>query len=247
MTSIARHPTIRAISNFAHPGQRSVQEDHAFFDKDRKIFVMADGFGGPGPGVEASRLACESVKNFLVKEAGDLEATLPFVLRSYYSLAGNVLFNSLIHANRQLNLRNKGKGVHERGGASVLAAFMDGDLLAVANVGGCGAWIFRGNALCELFTPRTYSRLCDPSGQDMDPARQVPLMACGITSDLEPEIFEYRIKEGDLLILQSDGVGPEVRDRIWELAKEGSGPESIETYLKTCQFDDNASLLMVFF
>ncbi|MGK5086267.1 protein phosphatase 2C domain-containing protein [Bdellovibrionota bacterium FG-2] len=239
--------TIRAISNFSHPGQRLAQEDHAFFDKDRKIFVMADGFGGPGPGVEASRLACESVRSFLIKEAGDREATLPFVLRSYYSLAGNVLFNSLIHANRQLNLRNKGKGVHERGGASVLAAYMDGDLLAIANVGGCGAWIFRGNALCELFTPRTYARLCDPSGQDMDPARQVPLMACGITSDLEPEIFEYRVKEGDFLLLHTDGVGPEVRDQIWEILQKSPRPEAVENYLKNRQFDDNASMLMVFF
>src|SRR6185437_14086246 len=98
MSSIA----IGASVNLSGQGTRPVQEDYAIADSTKGIFILADGFGGGGPGAAASKEACEAVKQFLFREAGDRDATLPFVLRSYFSLAGNVLFNALIFANRKL-------------------------------------------------------------------------------------------------------------------------------------------------
>src|SRR4051812_39855735 len=83
----------RSVSVYTAKGARPAQEDHALALQEKGIVVVADGFGGPMPGAAASKAACEGVRDFLVREAGDLEATLPFVLRSYFSLAGNVLFN----------------------------------------------------------------------------------------------------------------------------------------------------------
>src|SRR5690348_26492 len=108
----------RAVVTFMSKGVRAGQEDFLLVDKEKNIFVVADGFGGPVPGAEAAKAACEAVRSFLFKEAGDREATLPFVLRTYFSLAGNVLFNSLIHANKKLKDANRKKNVHEKGGAS---------------------------------------------------------------------------------------------------------------------------------
>ncbi|HUP57351.1 MAG TPA: hypothetical protein VM598_07865, partial [Bdellovibrionota bacterium] len=121
--------SIRSVTVFQSSGSRPFQEDHVITQRERGIFVVADGFGGPVAGVAAAKTACEEVRNFLFKEAGDQDATLPFVLRSYFSLAGNVLFNALIHANRKVHLPNKKKAINERGGASVLAGYLDGNLL----------------------------------------------------------------------------------------------------------------------
>src|SRR5262245_46744940 len=99
----------RSVTVFSNRGSRPAQEDHALVNQDRGVFVIADGFGGPGPGAAAAKTACEAVRVFLQKEAGDEEATMPFVLRSYLSLAGNVLFNALIHANRRVMKINRGK------------------------------------------------------------------------------------------------------------------------------------------
>jgi len=106
---------LQFMSIFSTKGDASVQEDFVLAKKDRGLYVVADGFGGSEGGVNASKLACESVLGFLEKEAGDLDATLPFVLRRYYSLAGNVLFNALIHANRKVLANNKGKPANARG------------------------------------------------------------------------------------------------------------------------------------
>src|SRR3954469_3082915 len=98
---------IRSVTVYQSPGKRPFQEDHVIAQRERGIFILADGFGGPMAGAAASKTACEEVRNFLFKEAGDRDATLPFVLRSYFSLAGNVLFNALIHANRKIAGPNK--------------------------------------------------------------------------------------------------------------------------------------------
>jgi serine/threonine protein phosphatase PrpC len=247
------HPgfKVRAVSTFSSKGARPAQEDHVLSLQEKGIFVIADGFGGPGPGAQAAKLACEAVRGFLFKEAGDLEATLPFVLRSYFSLAGNVLFNALIHANHKVRGLNRGKGIHERGGASVLAGFLDGDLLALANVGGCTAWLVRGGKSTELVTPRTYGRLCDPfQGEEREDLR-VPLMAVGMADDLEPEILEYRVRPDDWLILHTDGVSAEVREKIVALQGRHSSPhaanEEAISVLNQCRFNDNASLSLIVF
>lgn len=247
---------VRALSTFTSKGARPAQEDFVLNAQEKGIFVIADGFGGPAPGSQASRSACEAVRSFLVKEAGDQDATLPFVIRNYFSLAGNVLFNALIHANRKLCAANRGKGVHERGGASVLAGYLDGDLLALANVGGCTAWLVREGRAIELVTPRTYGRLRDPFAPDATGATGrceagVPLTAAGISDDLEPEIFETRVRAGDWLILHTDGVASGVRQRIVGLQAQGLGPSAASdqaiTELNSVRFEDNASLSLVIF
>ncbi len=247
----ARH-SIQALSTFSHPGERPSQEDHLLALQDKGILVLADGFGGASAGAQASKTACEAIRGFLVKEAGDLEATLPFVLRQYYSLAGNVLFNAVIHANQKVFALNKAKNVHEKGGTSLIAAFLDGDLLALANVGCCTAWLFRNGEAVELVIPRTYGRLIDPFHADqVDPNTQVPLIAVGMAEDVEPEISEYRIRSGDWLVLATDGMTPEAREALLALHRSGKSvsdaAREASSLLKSFRYTDNASVSLAFF
>jgi serine/threonine protein phosphatase PrpC len=244
---------IRASAVFTAQGARPTQEDHALVVHDKRIFTVADGFGGAGPGASAAKTACEAVKSFLFREAGDLEATLPFELRSYYSLVGNVLFNALVHANRQVLKLNRDKTVHERGGASLVAGFMDGDLLALANVGGCTGWLMRAGCEHQLATPRTYSRLCDPFEMEQREEWQIPLMALGLSEDLEPEIFECKVRPGDWVLLHTDGLHPLVREQVLKLQTralaEGMAPEeqsrAAVRLLESVEYRDNATVALV--
>ena len=255
MSPLAR---VRGITVFTHPGQRSVQEDFVLTNQEKGIFVVADGFGGASAGARAAQTACESVKKFLEHEARDAEATLPFVLRSYISLAGNVLFNAILFANQKILGLNKSKGVHEKGGSSVIAGYLDGDLLSLANVGGCTAWLGRGGRTVELVVPRTYGKLKDPFARDCPQEWSAPLTALGISEDLEPEIMEVQIHPGDWLMLHSDGLGSETRDRVFEVQGQGGGrlgdselAESIDRLLRSVQLPgsdgDNSTLALIMF
>lgn len=241
---------IKSLATHQAIGARPAQEDHVLVRKDKGILVVADGFGGPEAGVAAARAASEAVSGFLYKEAGDLDATLPFVLRSYFSLAGNVLFNALIHANRKVRDWNKGKAVHQRGGAAVVAAFMDGDLLALANAGGCTAWLLREGQAAELVVPRTYGRLVDPFVTTRSaPDRSAPLTALGCAEDVEPEILEVRLRPGDWILLATDGVPPaELAERLRNFQKAADFAAAdawLKGYLPGAAVEDNASALLV--
>ena len=180
------------------PGFDGVSENHHISLPSNGIFVVADGLGGPVAGKEAARVACEAVVEFLKREGGDRDATLPFVLRSYCSLPGNVLFNALIHANRRVLALNQGKGVHEKGAASVIAGLVDRQTLALASIGGNSAWLTRGGEVRELVTPRSWGRFRDPRGAAPEPwVDALPLAALGVVEDLEPEVVEFRLREGD--------------------------------------------------
>ena len=245
------HLAAISVSTFVSKGSRPAQEDHILCDQEKNIFIVADGFGGPVPGSTASKMACEAVRTFLFKEAGDLEATLPFHLRSYFSLPGNVLFNAFIHANRKLTAHNKGKNVHECGGASVIAGFMDGDLLAIANAGVCTAWLYREGKAIELVAPRSYAKLCDPFLLEALAENQVPLMALGLVPDLEPEIFEVRLRSGDWVVFATDGVSPRVMSQISGIKQTNSTPKAVGSefteMLKKEEFKDNCALSLVIF
>ncbi|MFZ9596674.1 MAG: hypothetical protein ACO3A2_11440 [Bdellovibrionia bacterium] len=246
---------IRRMATFSSQGNCPAQEDYCLIHQERGIFVIADGFGGPEPGRQAAKLGCESVQSFLFKEAGDLEATLPFVLRQYFSLLGNVLFNAMLFANQKINEGNRGKTIHEKGGASVLSGFIDGDLLALANVGVCSASLIRrgekGAEKTNLVVPRSLSRLVNPFLKQPNPSQSIPLMALGMVGDLEPEIVEHRLKPGDWLILSTDGVPVELIDALVALqSKDQDLNESLgefKKYFDSFQYQDNALILWVIF
>lgn len=239
----------RVITTFSSKGRRPAQEDHLLIDREKGIFVVADGFGGALPGAAAAQVACESVRSFLFKEAGDLEATLPFILRTYFSLAGNVLFNSLIHANKNVLTLNKGKNVHEKGGASVIAGFLDGDLLALAHVGLCTGWMCRDGKLVELVHPRSFGRLVNPFQEIVPEEHRVPLISLGTAEDLEPEIVEHRVRPGDWIILNTDGIERGILHEMALIQQRKLGPEeassAVQSLLNQKTYQDNASLALV--
>jgi serine/threonine protein phosphatase PrpC len=209
---------LKAFATLITQGPRPLQEDHLLLREERGIFAIADGFGGGTAGPQAARVACESVIEFLDKEAGDLDATLPFVIRKYFSLAGNVLFNAILHSNRKVKNLNKGAIGNQKGGASLLSAFLDGSFLAIAHVGACSGWLIRDGKMERLTVPRTYGRLLDPMADDEAAKLAVPLMAVGMSEDLEPEILEYQLQPGDWVLLHTDGFTREGRDGVLDVA-----------------------------
>ena len=60
MSNPHNKPVLHKLSTFLAQGEYPCQEDHILVDRDRGIFVVADGFGGPSSGHQAAKLSCES-------------------------------------------------------------------------------------------------------------------------------------------------------------------------------------------
>jgi serine/threonine protein phosphatase PrpC len=205
---------IRWVEGFQFQGNAPIQEDFFSVNPDRGIFILADGFGGSS-GKNSAESAVLGMKKFLEQEAGDLDATLPFELRPYFSLAGNVLFNAVAFANQKVNLINEGRPTAEKGGASVVAGYLEGRLLAIANVGACKVHLFRNGKSKEIVNPKTLERQVNPFQEDGDTA--VPLMSFGTTKQLEPEVVEIELMPGDRVCFSSCGVQESLRNQLFQL------------------------------
>ncbi len=230
-----------SAEGFQIQGSAPTQEDYFEINPDRGIFVLADGFGG-GLGRQAAELAVKSVRHFLEQEAGDLDATLPFELRPYYSLAGNVLFNAISYANQKLLKMNQGKAWLDSGGASLLAGYLDGRLLALAQVGACRLHLKRDQHVKELISPKTLLRQVDPM-QDEGDGDEVPLMSFGTSKSLEPEITELEIRPGDQVFFQTSGVKQTLRNQVFSL----NSSKELSQIVDRLDSKGNASVLWLTF
>ena len=236
---------IRNVLTYSDKGDRPHQEDFVLNHDEKGIFTVSDGFGGALAGKEAAQSACEATVQFLKKGAGDEDATLPFVIRNYYSLVANVLFNAVIHGNHAVLQQNEKRNVNEKGGCSTIAGYFDEDFLALANVGSTSAWLLRQGQLTELARPRTLARIRDPFSPDPIPGEDVPMMSLGMSEDLEPEIAECRVQPGDWVLLQSDGLTEAARRQLAAFQSEDAAPERVMEYLRGQSFEDNLSLSLV--
>ena len=230
---------------FAHgfqvQGDAPLQEDYFEINPERGIFLLADGFGG-GAGREAAEKAVKAVRYFLEQEAGDLDATLPFELRPYYSLGGNVLFNAIAYANQELLKINLRKSWMDIGGASVLAGFLEGKLLALASVGANRLHLKRGDRFKEVVSPKNLLTQVNPMESE-GPGDEIPLMSLGTTKSLEPEIIEIELREGDQLFFQTSGVKHNFRDQVSSLAS----PTQLSHVIDSFPSKSNASFVWLGF
>lgn len=240
---------IQAVSTLKSQGDCPCQEDSVLAEKDKGVFIVADGFGGPSIGEKAAITSCQSILNYLYKNSGDSEITLPFALRSYLTLAGNVLFNAFIYANRELKSLNSGKSANDCGGASISAAFLDGDLLAVANVGSCSVQLLRGGNLISLTVPRVFGKIQNPFLKDFKSIFSVPMVAAGVNFDLEPDVFEYKVIAGDWVLLHTDGLFFDTISHFLKIQIQNLTPEEslkkISEIFKQTKFYDNVALSLV--
>lgn len=204
---------VRAYGAVSDAGPaRPVNEDAYLAVPERQLFGVADGFGGNGIGDATAKKCLEDVKYFVEHGLGDSEVTLPFIYRRYYTAGANLIFNAFLYANQQLFAQNKTRHINGRGGASMMFVFFEGRHMTLANVGVCNAFLVRRGRVQQLVRPRSYNMLKGTFQGSHNPKWAFPTMAMGQSNDLEPEIFEFGVEKGDLIIMATDGVYPRLSD-----------------------------------
>lgn len=178
------------------------------------------------------------------QEAGDLDATLPFELRPYYSLAGNVLLNAIAFANQKVLEMNQSRSWEDSGGASVIAGYLEGRLLSVAQVGTCRLFLQRGHGLKQIVNPKSLMSQVNPFEEEGE-GDAVPLMSLGTAKRLEPEITEVEIKLGDQLFFETAGVRKSMRQDLSQLKNASELSHFIDENQQ--QIRSNASIIWLAF
>lgn len=198
---------------------RESNEDAWHVDVEHGVFVVADGMGGHSAGEVASRLAVESVCEFLARSRVDDGFTWPFGFDAALSGEGNRILTAVRLANRRVYTAADSQPDKSGMGTTVVAALLVGDLVTFASVGDSRLYVFREGILSQLTRDDTWIATVLAQNADADPAalRHHPLRhmlteAVGTMQDVHAAVQEHRLAAGEMLLLCSDGLHTAVTD-----------------------------------
>lgn len=191
--------------------QRQHNEDSFLVADEAKLFLVADGMGGHAAGEIASRIAVDSISEFIVHTKED-DGTWPHAYDEHYTRTTNRLVAALRMANTRV-LEAMRKDARLRGmGTTVVACMADGDKISVAHVGDSRAYMIRKGKISRITSDHSWvfeqvqAGMLTEAEAEKHPLRNVITRALGGALSVNPDASEIDSKTGDIYLLCSDGL-----------------------------------------
>ncbi len=200
------------------------------------LFVVADGLGGHLAGEVASSTAVERLKEYLERAPGEL----PQILKDIFQR-----LNREIYSLGQSNPSRRGMGT------TLTALYIKDDNAYIAHVGDSRVYRIRKGAIELLTQDQSFVEklvsdgLLSEEEAKRHPRKNVLLQMIGMKKEVEPQVIgPFKLQEGDLFFLCTDGLSNLVMDReilevfsrlplreavdfLIDLAKKRGGPDNI--------------------
>ena len=182
------------------------------FDLGNKglVLVVSDGMGGALAGDVASRMAVDSVREMLIGSGGE-EACDPNI-----DLV-ECLKNATVYANLAIHLRSQEDSRCAGMGATFTGAAVRGDSLDLVQVGDSRGYVIRKDQIRLATKDQSLVQQLVDVGQISESEaethmfRNVILQALGAQSEITPVTGRIRLRQGDLVLLCSDGLSGKLR------------------------------------
>jgi len=211
------------------------------------LMVVCDGAGGRAAGDVAAQLAASSIKQGLQAEGENVGQAPDHALK-----------RAVVGANQAIRDEVEAHPEEAGIGTTCTAAIVSPERLAVAQVGDSRAYLLRDGRLLTLTRDQTLASGHDdaggpkPDGGECSPDRHVLAQALGTRGSVTPVITDIDLREGDRVLLCSDGLhGPvsdesiaaimtgttdiaEVSDALIAAALEAGGPDNVTVVVADC-------------
>ena len=191
--------------------QRQHNEDSFLVADDAHLYLVADGMGGHAAGEIASRIAVDSISEFILHTKED-DGTWPHAYDEHLKRSTNRLMAALKMANSRV-LEAMKKDARLRGmGTTVVACLADEDTMSVAHVGDSRAYLIRDGVLSRLTNDHSWvfeqvqAGMLTPEEAEKHPLRNVITRALGGALQVTPDASETISHPGDVYLLCSDGL-----------------------------------------
>ncbi len=198
---------------------RSRNEDACIALSSESVYVVADGVGGSNAGEIASETAIVEVCDFLRKKPIE-------DIHSEKEL-GKYIKDCINEANASVFAM--GQKYPETSGlaTTMVLCHVRGDRAYFANVGDSRAYLFREDTLFQVTEDHSYVMTLVDLGlitkeQAKDHERgNIITRAVGAEADIKADLYQMEIRDGDVILLCTDGYYDEVSDdETIELIKE---------------------------
>jgi protein phosphatase len=249
--------TYQAITDVGR--KRKGNEDSLFVNADQNLFVVADGMGGHAAGEVASKVAVDSINEFICLTSGDEEITWPFGLDQNISYDGNRLKTAIRYANRKVLEATQERSDYEGMATTVCGVLVDGDSANLGHVGDSRVYLHRQGELTQLTADHSWvneqilSGVISPDQARSHPLRNVVTRALGGKPDLTVDMQVHKANPGDILLMCSDGLTTMIPDEdIGKIIDEADGDleKAAKSLVATANArggEDNITVLLIRF
>jgi len=191
--------------------QRQHNEDAFLVESDARLFLVADGMGGHAAGEIASRIAVDSISEFILHTKED-DGTWPHAYDEHFTRTTNRLMAAVRLANTRV-LEAMKKDARLRGmGTTVVACMADDEKVSVAHVGDSRAYLIREGQLSRITNDHSWvfeqvqAGMLTEAEAEKHPLRNVITRALGGALQVTPDASEIHAQPGDVFLLCSDGL-----------------------------------------
>jgi protein phosphatase len=195
------------------------------FDLGQKglVLVVSDGMGGALAGDVASRMAVDSVREMLIGTGGEdpCDPNIDLV---------ECLKNATVYANLAIHLRSQEDSRCAGMGATFTGAAIKGNALDLVQVGDSRGYVIRRDQIRLATKDQSLVQQLVDVGQISESEaethmfRNVILQALGAQSEITPVTGKIRLRQGDAVLLCSDGLSGKLRaDDIQNIVSRSNG------------------------
>lgn len=210
--------------------RREKNEDSFVIDEKLGLAIVADGMGGHSGGEIASRMAVESITQIIKEFTTDPEMTLPGKtnLRPHdhggklnYAIqeAGHRIFE---RACREANLKGMG--------TTTVVVYAAEDRVYLGNVGDSRGYLLRDGLFRQLTQDHSFvgeqvrAGVIAPELAKTHRMRNVITRSVGFQAEVDADVLQKTVKDGDIYLLCSDGLSNMVDDAEVKLILESNPP-----------------------
>ncbi len=173
------------------------------------LFAVADGIGGALAGQTASRMAVETVRDWMLRLQADVVYSK---LSVYYRFR-----RALEEANRLINRESTANPKHNGLGATFTAVVTQGSLAYFAQVGDSRAYLIRRGRIARITKDQSLVQWLIDIGQiteeaaEIHPYRNVILQALGRNRAVQVKFNSLNLCQLDVLVLCTDGLSSKLQ------------------------------------
>ncbi len=190
---------------------RTHNEDCFETDDLNQVYIVADGMGGHNHGEVASRVAVDSIREFIAQSV-DRDGTLPIGYDANLLQHSNRLKRSIQVAHDQVLTAIREDGTLLGMGTTIVGAMLHDRTLAIARGGDSRGYRLRNGHLELLTQDHTWVNEQVVAGYLSEeqakshPLKNVVTRALRGDSDIVVDVLETEVRKGDLFLLCSDGL-----------------------------------------
>ena len=211
---------------------RTNNEDNFGYDLRHGIFVVCDGMGGQAAGEVASKLGVDTLLAYFRNGQPAAETPQTITTQDGLSGRGRALASAVSLANKTIYEAGQQQPAQTGMGSTVVAALVDDNALSIANVGDSRIYLIRQGVIQQLTQDHSLVMeqvrrgIITREQAEHSEVQNIILKALGSEETVDPDVEDLVVVEGDVLLMNSDGLTKYVRDE--EILKLVTASPSLE-------------------